>query len=164
MKLSIAACFTVGCRYWPMVRKSTSATRKSSITCWISIRLSPSPTIRPDLAATFGHWLAAADLGVQLRSADLGETSAAVLDCMNHGLPTIANAIGSMAELPADAVCLLPEDYTDQALTDTLTGLWRDAERRAALGGRARATVIREHDAGRCAALYRDAIERAYEI
>lgn len=113
-------------------------------------------------AATFGHWLAAADLGVQLRSADLGETSAAVLDCMNHGLPTIANAIGSMAELPADAVCLLPEDYTDQALTDTLTGLWRDAERRAALGGRARATVIREHDAGRCAALYRDAIERAY--
>src|ERR1041385_4013803 len=31
-KRSTAACFFVGCRYWPMVRKSTRAARRSSIT------------------------------------------------------------------------------------------------------------------------------------
>src|SRR5208337_21067 len=44
-----AWCFGVGCRYWPMVRKSTSAERMSSIICNTSARVSPSPTITPDL-------------------------------------------------------------------------------------------------------------------
>jgi len=36
---------------------------------------------------------------IQLRSLTRGETSAAVLDCMNYGHPTIVNANGSMARL-----------------------------------------------------------------
>ncbi len=37
-KRSMPACFGVGCRYWPMVRKSTPAERRSSITCSTSSR------------------------------------------------------------------------------------------------------------------------------
>lgn len=33
----------------------------------------------------YAHWLAAADIGVQLRTSSRGESSAAVLDCMNYG-------------------------------------------------------------------------------
>ncbi|MEP6789796.1 MAG: glycosyltransferase, partial [Ramlibacter sp.] len=39
-------------------------------------------------AEGFRTYLDAADVGVQLRSLSRGETSAAVLDCMNHGLAT----------------------------------------------------------------------------
>src|SRR6185312_1105860 len=47
-KRSIGACLRVGCRYWPMVMKSTPAERMSSITCMTSSLVSPRPTITPD--------------------------------------------------------------------------------------------------------------------
>ena len=52
-----SACLRVGCRYWPMVRKSTSAARRSSITCSTSSRSSPSPTMMPDLVNMVGRQL-----------------------------------------------------------------------------------------------------------
>ncbi|MBV5278393.1 MAG: glycosyltransferase, partial [Campylobacteraceae bacterium] len=48
---------------------------------------------------TFRDYLSVSDIAVQLRTLSRGETSAAVLDCMNFGIPTIANANGSMADL-----------------------------------------------------------------
>ena len=57
------------------------------------------------------EYLQAADVGVQLRADSRGETSAAVLDCMNYGLATIANANGSMAALPADAIWKLDDEF-----------------------------------------------------
>ncbi|OYV65708.1 MAG: glycosyl transferase family 1, partial [Acidiphilium sp. 21-66-27] len=53
-------------------------------------------------------YLAAADIAVQLRTGSRGETSAAVIDCMNHGIPTIVNAHGTMAELDPSGVRMLP--------------------------------------------------------
>ena len=111
-------------------------------------------------AQQFADYLDAADLAVQLRSISRGETSAAVLDCMNHGLATIVNANGSMAYLPQDAVHLLPDEFDDSALTAALQSLWSDGARRATLGERARAFVHREHDPAGCAAAYAQAIER----
>lgn len=111
-------------------------------------------------AQQFSDYLDAADLAVQLRSISRGETSAAVLDTMNHGVATIVNANGSMAYLPADAVHLLPDEFDDGALTAALQSLWADAGRRAALGERARSFVHREHDPAACAAAYAQAIER----
>ncbi len=58
------------------------------------------------------HWLAGADIAVQLRRNSRGETSGAVMDAMAAGLPTIANAHGAMAELPPDAVMLLADKPT----------------------------------------------------
>ena len=47
-------CLRVGCRYCPMVRKSTPAERRSSITCSTSFRSSPRPTMMPDLVNIVG--------------------------------------------------------------------------------------------------------------
>lgn len=113
-------------------------------------------------AITFKKYLAAADLGVQLRSLSRGETSAAVLDCMNYGLPTIVNANGSMAELPDDGVWKLADEFDPADLITALETLWRDQGRREALGQRARDIVFEKHSPRRCAALYVEAIEAAY--
>ncbi|MBK6649316.1 MAG: glycosyltransferase [Betaproteobacteria bacterium] len=87
--------------------------------------------------ALFSRYLAAADVAVQLRSQSRGESSAAVLDCMNHGLATIVNAHGSLAELPSEAVMLLPDLFDNSQLSDALEYLWRNGVDRQALGIRA---------------------------
>lgn len=111
---------------------------------------------------TFRQWLAAADIGVQLRMLSRGETSAAVLDCMNAGLPTVVNAHGSMAELPRDCAWILPDDFTNSELIETLSTLRRDSVRRTELGTKARAHIARDHNPRLCAEAYADAIESSY--
>jgi FkbM family methyltransferase len=113
-------------------------------------------------AETFRQHLAAADVGVQLRTHSRGETSGTVLDCMNHGLPTVVNAHGSMAELDPDAVWLLPDAFGDADLAEALTSLRRDAGRREALGRRAQAIIRTRHAPAACAAQYAEAIEHVY--
>ncbi len=112
--------------------------------------------------STYRTWLAAADAGVQLRTLSRGETSGTVLDCMNYGLPTIVNANGSMADLPADAVCLLPDEFSDAQLIEALHRLWQDAPHRTALGARALAHIRKHHNPRHCADQYAAAIEAAY--
>ncbi|UOD31186.1 glycosyltransferase [Massilia violaceinigra] len=112
--------------------------------------------------AVYQQYLHAADVGVQLRCQSRGETSAAVLDCLNYGLPTIVNANGSMAELAPDAVWGLPDLFTQDQLREALEGLHADPARRAALGRRARELLHTVHSPAHCAALYAVAIEEAY--
>ena len=112
--------------------------------------------------ATFRHWLAAAGGGVRLRTLSRGETSAAVLDCMNVGLPTIVNANGSMAELDPDAVWMMPDDFSDDDLIEALTVLHTDADRRRTMGDCARMRIASNNNPRRCAVDYVDAIETAY--
>ena len=111
----------------------------------------------------FRQYLAAADVAVQLRTLSRGETSGAVLDCMNYGLPTIVNANGSMADLPSDAVWMLPDEFTDAELVDALETLWQDDERRNQLAIRAREVILTQHDPGACANQYAQAIESMYQ-
>ena len=112
--------------------------------------------------AQFRQYLAAADVGVQLRTLSRGETSAAVLDCMNYGLPTIVNANGSMADLSTDAVWMLPDDFDDAELTKALETLWKDEEKRNALGARAREVILTQHAPQFCANRYAQSIENYY--
>jgi len=109
----------------------------------------------------YHQYLQAADLGVQLRSTSRGETSAAVLDVMNYGIPVIANANGSMAALPADAVWMLPDALTLPELVDALETLRHDSARRLELGARARDVLRSQHRPDHCAARYRDALDLA---
>ena len=111
---------------------------------------------------SFVNTLAAADIGVQLRTLSRGETSGTVLDCMNYGLPTIVNANGSMADLPKDAVWMLPDEFTDAELVDALETLWQDDERRNQLATCAREVILTQHDPGACANQYAQAIESMY--
>lgn len=110
--------------------------------------------------ATYRRYLAAADIGIQLRSSSRGETSAAVLDCMASAIPTIVNAHGSMAEIPADVVLQLPDHVTSPILSDALANLLVDAGRRRNIGERALAYCKDQLDPDHVAMQYRDAIER----
>ena len=111
----------------------------------------------------YQHYLAAADVAVQLRTLSRGETSAAVFDCLNHGLATIVNANGSMADLDDDAVWKLPDEFADVQLIEAFQTLWQDAALRNELGARARTIILEKHNPGICAAQYHDAIERFNE-
>jgi glycosyltransferase involved in cell wall biosynthesis len=111
--------------------------------------------------AVYHQYLQAADIGVQLRSVSRGETSAAVLDCMNYGLATIVNANGSMAALPADTVWRLADHFELPALTAALDGLRDDAGRRQALGAAAARLLHTAHSPEQCARLYAGAMAEA---
>jgi glycosyltransferase involved in cell wall biosynthesis len=113
-------------------------------------------------AETFKLYLAAADMAVQLRTISRGETSATILDCLNHGLPTIVNANGSIAELPQDAVWMLPDEFKDSELVEALQVLCCDAKRRKAMSAQARNLISNHHVPRQCADLYSDAIEMFY--
>lgn len=108
----------------------------------------------------FRDYLMSADMAVQLRTYSRGETSAAVLDCMNYCLPVVVNSHGSMAELDPQSVSRLPDEFTDAELITVLEKLWKDPAQRASLGGTAKEHILRDHAPDVCAAKYTKAIER----
>jgi len=110
----------------------------------------------------FRRYLAAADIGVQLRTLSRGETSAAVLDCMNAGIATIVNSNGSMADLPDEGVLKLPDEFSDEQLIAALEGLWQDHAQRLNLGSTAKQLIREVHSPRRCSDLYGAAIEEFY--
>ncbi len=115
-------------------------------------------------AREYELYLRAADISVQLRCLSRGETSGAVLDCMNHGLPTIVNAHGSMADLSPTATWKLADEFTDAALVEALETLWRNPDKRAEIGAEARKLITTVHDPAHCADLYAQAIERFHPL
>lgn len=110
----------------------------------------------------FRQWLAAADVGVQLRTMSRGETSGTVLDCMNYGLATIVNANGSMTELDPSAVWMLPDDFEDHQLAEALTRLHADKHRRSDLATKGQQVIAELHAPRVCADKYSAAIEGYY--
>jgi glycosyltransferase involved in cell wall biosynthesis len=115
--------------------------------------------VEPEL---YRAYLAACDLAVQLRADTRGETPASLLDCLNYGVPAIANAHGAIGEIPEDALFLLADAFTDAELSDALDLLWRSPERRRELQDAGRALVRRHHAPEAVANLYRQAIESFY--
>ncbi|HUR89851.1 MAG TPA: glycosyltransferase [Ramlibacter sp.] len=107
----------------------------------------------------FRRYLNAADVAVQLRTLSRGETSGTVLDAMNHGVPVIANANGSMASLPREAVIVLDEEFSDRELVDALESLRNDRALRRRMGEAARQQIESHHSPQDCAAAYYQAVE-----
>ena len=120
-------------------------------------RISVTGFADPDL---FRAYLGACDAAVQLRALSRGETSAAVLDCFGHGVPTIINAHAAMAELPEHALIKLPDEFTDSALAQQLMALRTDPPGRRALGQKALEYLRTQHAPASVAARYVEAIER----
>jgi glycosyltransferase involved in cell wall biosynthesis len=110
-------------------------------------------------AATYADYLAATDAAVQLRTSTRGETSAAVLDCLLYGVPTIVNAHGSTASMPDELLLKLPDQFSRDELVQELVQVRSDAALRARLSTRALAHMEREHAPAHVGELYRDAIE-----
>lgn len=109
--------------------------------------------------ATYKTWLATADVAVQLRVESRGETSAAVFDCLSHGLPLIVNAHATFAELPDDCVVKLADEFADQDLVVALEQLHASASSREKLGKHARQEIAEKHALPLVAMAYRDSIE-----
>jgi glycosyltransferase involved in cell wall biosynthesis len=109
--------------------------------------------------ATFQCYLRATDIAVQLRTLSRGETSAAVLDTMAHQVATITNANGSMAFLPRDAICMLPNDFSDAQLIEALESLKNSPSARQALAAKGLALIQNSHAPEDCARQYAGAIE-----
>lgn len=86
----------------------------------------------------FDRLIARTTVAVQLRSVSMGEMSGAVADCLVAGIATIASAVGSIRELPDDAVVKVEPDVAAADLADTIEALLGDPERRAALRTAAR--------------------------
>ncbi|MNO54356.1 D-inositol-3-phosphate glycosyltransferase [compost metagenome] len=108
---------------------------------------------------TYRLYLAAADVAVQLRTLSRGETSAAVLDCMNYAIATVINANGSMADIPGDVVRKIPDEFFDSELTAELEFLRLHPDERQALARRAQEFLHTVHDPAHCAEGYAQSIE-----
>ena len=104
-------------------------------------------------------YLAASDAAVQLHIQLRGETAAAILDCLLHGVPTIANAHGSSADLPDHVLCKLPGEFTQDALINALVALRNDVDLRASLTAHATDYIQAEHAPPHVGRLYYEAIE-----
>ena len=112
--------------------------------------------------ALFSDYLSSADLGVQLRTGSRGEASAAVLDCMVYGVPTLVNAHGSLAELPNDCVWKLADRFDHLELVNALNILAKNDDKRLELKTQARDFLQQHHTPASCANRYFDAIETCY--
>lgn len=137
-----------GAKMVDAIRKSGMSDR-IAITGWVD-------------AGIYKCYLESADLAVQLRTLSRGETSAAILDCMNYGLPLVVNANGSAAALPQDAVRMIPDEFEDIELGDALEKLWSDAEYRQAMAARAKQNLSTHHLPHECARQYAQTIETFY--
>lgn len=98
-------------------------------------------------------------INVQLRVQSRGESSAAVMDCLQSGAALVVNRHGSLDDLP-DSVCRkVPDRFSRDELAAALVSLANDPEERAVLGQRARSLCQERHTPEVCAEAYRDAIE-----
>lgn len=137
-------------------RKLTDAIKRSNcssrikITGWTSI-------------SDFNYYLRSADIAVQLRTRSRGETSAAVLDCMKFGLPTIVNRNGTMQDIDESGVIKIDDKFSNSELTAALERLSKNEDDRRKLSKRAKFILDSEHAPQTCAKKYFDAIESFYD-
>jgi glycosyltransferase involved in cell wall biosynthesis len=105
-------------------------------------------------------YLSAADSAVQLRGKSRGETSAAIMDCMAYGVPTVINANGSAAELPDTVVLKIDDEFTQPMLREALALLHREPGLARDYSAQARNYLATQHHPHRVGRKYRDAIEQ----
>lgn len=129
---------------------------KSIESAGLSQRVRITGYLSPEL---YQQYLKAANIAVQLRSESRGETSAAVLDCMNYGLPVVVNENGAMGELDPNSVWMLRDKFNPEDLVEALESLAESPEKCNVLGVNAKKSITNNHSPGGCAKLYRDAIE-----
>ncbi len=102
--------------------------------------------------ATWRRWLQAADAAVQLRAHTIGSVSAALMDCLTAGLPTVANAdLADAIDAPA-ALCRRIPDYLSAVLLAEQLAEIAAAEPGARHADAARRAYIAEHTPERYAA------------
>lgn len=110
----------------------------------------------------YSAYLAAADVAVQLRGENRGESSRSVLECMIAGLPTIVSSVGSFRELPDDTVVKVSREDEAGAVARAMSRLFVDPGFRRELSSAARDYVTSVHLPEKVATQYERCIEAAY--
>ncbi|OFY47403.1 MAG: glycosyl transferase family 1 [Bacteroidetes bacterium GWF2_41_31] len=129
--------------------KNSGISHRIRITNWID-------------SETYINYLVSADIGVQLRAFSRGETSAAILDCLNYGLATIVNSNGSASELADDIIFKIPDHFKDSELINALETLWKDEKKRKNIANRSQDYCQKHHTPSKCAKQYFQSIESFY--
>jgi glycosyltransferase involved in cell wall biosynthesis len=83
-------------------------------------------------SARYDDWVGRADLVVQLRSVNFGESSAAVTDAIAARVPTITSVL-SCRDLPEGVVTMVAHDAPVADVRDAMAAVLGDAERAAAM-------------------------------
>lgn len=108
---------------------------------------------------TYDNYLAASDIAIQLRAQSRGETSRAILDCFAHGVATIVNAHGTLAELDPEIVRMLPDRVSQSEIAEAIDALASDKGARENLGRRGYEAVKSDNSPAVVGRLYYEAIE-----
>lgn len=111
---------------------------------------------------TYRQYLFAADVAVQLRASSRGESSKAILDCMGHAVPVIANLNGAIRELPAHTLLSLPDQFEVAQLRVAMETLRYDQARRFKLATYGRDYVVAKHAPAFVAKEYVRCLEQFY--
>jgi glycosyltransferase involved in cell wall biosynthesis len=110
---------------------------------------------------TYKKYLISANAAIQLRKNSRGETSGAVLDCMNYGLSTIVNAHGTLEDLDKDCVVKISDPIQLEELGAMMVQLRRDEGLRLEKGRCARKSIADEHDPEKVAEAYAEVIYKS---
>jgi len=103
------------------------------------------------------------EINVQLRTRTRGETSAAVMDCLQNRGALIVNSHGSLKDLPDNACIKLPDHFNSEELSNALVKLATDTSLRRQLANHAKRLCIENHNTETCADAHRKAIEEIYK-
>jgi glycosyltransferase involved in cell wall biosynthesis len=87
----------------------------------------------------YSSWLGRTTVAVQLREVSNGESSSTIGECLAHGVPTIATAIGATLELPDGCMQRVGVDLTADELAAEISAVIHDQSRRSDLSEAGRA-------------------------
>ncbi len=112
----------------------------------------------------FRDLIAATDVGVNLRRPPTnGETSAALLNLLAAGVPTLVTDVATFSDYPDTTVRKIRwESEGPAGLRSAMFELASDAQKRERIGRAAREYVSQRHDWSKAARLYVDAIENCH--
>jgi glycosyltransferase involved in cell wall biosynthesis len=117
----------------------------------------PPNVIRRDYVPEHELWslLAACDAVVSLRCPTMGETSAAAVRALSVGKPLVVSDVGGFRELPDEVAIKIP---VGDGEVDALVDAMQRAAGNRAMSRAALELARTEHDVGRTADLYADAL------
>ncbi len=103
----------------------------------------------------------ACDVLVNLRSPTMGETSGSAIRALTLGKPLVVSDVGWFGELPDDVSLKVPVDPWETRTLEAALALLCEPGARAAMSAAALDYVRREHDLGKVAERYVEALELA---
>ena len=113
-------------------------------------------------AEEFHNYLTNANVAIQLREENKGETSRAVLDCMSYGIPTIINENGSMVEFPDNAVYKIKDKFNEDELSAAINKLNKDKALCNRLSKNAKLLISQKHNPEIVSKQMQDIVEEIY--